>query len=221
MTKIVKTDDGSHTIFSDQFGVHYHSTFGAIQESRHIFLEAGFKYLSKKRKNVSILEVGFGTGLNALLTAIESEKSNIIVDYIGIEAFPLDSDTINELNYHSLIDFSLAKDYFLRLHKVDEATSNLIHNNFKFQFIVNRLESVNLKPSSFDVVYFDAFDPEIQPELWTEQIFTKLFDVMNKGGVLVTYSCKGIVKRALKAAGFSIEKLPGPIGKREILRATK
>lgn len=221
MTEIIKTEDGSTTILSKKFGVHYHSTFGAIQESQHIFLNAGFKYLSEKGKNVSILEVGFGTGLNALLTILESEKSAIKVDYVGIEAYPLAKETVDKLNYHDLLESSDSKKYLNDLHRINEMENDKLNGNFRFKLIIDKLESINLGSSIFDIIYFDAFDPEVQPELWTEEVFAKLYMSMINGGVLVTYSCKGIVKRALKAAGFRIEKLPGPKGKREILRASK
>ncbi len=221
MNKIIKTEDGSHTIMSDKFEVLYHSSFGAIQESRHIFIDAGLKYISETNKNVSILEMGFGTGLNALLTAIEAEESGISVDYIGIEAYPLSKKIVDELNYHEILNASNTKSYLNKLHNVNELETDEINEHLRFQLIIDKLENVNLESDLFDVIYFDAFDPEVQPNLWDEEIFSKIYKACKKGGVLLTYSCKGIVKRALKSAGFTLEKLPGPIGKREILRAIK
>lgn len=221
MNKIIKTKDGSHTIMSDKFEVLYHSSFGAIQESRHIFIDSGLKCISEKSKNVSILEMGFGTGLNALLTAIEAEESEITIDYIGIEAYPLGEDVASNLNFHEFIKHKNAKEYLMMMHRNNELNTSLIHPNFSFQLIIAQIELLSLKSESFDLIYFDAFDPEVQPNLWDKEIFSKIYKATKKGGVLLTYSCKGIVKRALKSAGFTIEKLPGPIGKREILRATK
>ena len=214
-TAPVKTQDGSHTLFSERADEHYHSLFGAVQESEHIFIRAGLEGYRKPEEELRVLEIGFGTGLNALLTRMWAEKKRQKVRYLGVEAFPLEEDTVAKLNYAGLLGFS--EDIFLKFHRATKQlevapffTIRLLHKRFQDFFPENQ---------TFDVVFFDAFSPESQPEMWTEEGFAKLFHALSDGGVLVTYSCKGTVKRALKAAGFRIEKLPGPPGKREFLRA--
>jgi len=216
--KLVVTEDGSHTIFNSQIGEHYHSTFGAIQESEHIFIQAALDVFREKQEILNILEIGFGTGLNALLSLLWADKFDKHINYYGLEAFPISHKTAFSLNYHELLktDQSL----FLNLHRQIAGTLK-ISDRFSLEKEVNTLENAVFPFEKYDVIYFDAFSPEAQPELWTTDIFTKLFATLKKGGVMTTYSCKGSVKRALKAAGFSIEKLPGPPGKREFLRATK
>lgn len=216
--KLVITEDGSHTIFNPHIGEHYHSTFGAIQESEHIFIQAALDVFREKQKTLDILEIGFGTGLNALLSLLWADKFDKHISYYGLEAFPISHKTALSLNYHELLktDQSL----FLNFHRqIDGALK--ISDNFSLDKEVNTLENATFPIEKYDVIYFDAFSPEAQAELWTADIFTKLFATLKKRGVLTTYSCKGSVKRALKAAGFCIEKLPGPPGKREFLRATK
>ncbi len=205
------------TLFSLMAGEHYHSTFGAIQESAHIFIRAGLDPFIGKKETIHIFEMGFGTGLNALLTYLRSEDTGQKIYYYGLEAFPVSMETVKELNYAELLNTDM--DLFLKLHKSDSSAT--ISPGFFFEKKINTLEKSILPSDTFDVVYFDAFSPEAQPGLWTSEIFEKIFRAMKTGGVLTTYSCKGTVKRALKAAGFQLEKLPGPPGKREFLRATK
>ncbi|MFK5854799.1 MAG: tRNA (5-methylaminomethyl-2-thiouridine)(34)-methyltransferase MnmD [Bacteroidota bacterium] len=217
--RLYVTDDGSHTLFSSKANENYHSTFGAIQESKHIFIEAGLNSVIRKDNDkVRILEVGTGTGLNILLAYLWSLKNNISISYQGYEPFPISKDEVRQLNYpHQLL--------------VDEHVFSLIHDNnnevinlsdsFLIQVNNCKIEKANLEDKFFDVVFFDAFSPSAQPELWTTHIFIQIYNSLKEGGVLTTYSCKGIVKRALKQAGFRIEKLPGPPGKREFLRAWK
>lgn len=216
--KLVITKDGSHTIFNSRIGEHYHSTFGAIQESEHIFIQAALDVFREKQKTLDILEIGFGTGLNALLSLLWADKFDKHISYYGLEAFPVSYKTALSLNYHELLktDQSL----FLSLHRQINGALK-ISDNFSLEKEVNTLENAVFPIEKYNIIYFDAFSPEAQPELWTTDIFTKLFTTLKNGGVLTTYSCKGSVKRALKAAGFTIEKLPGPPGKREFLRATK
>ena len=216
--KLVITEDGSYTIFNSRIGEQYHSTFGAIQESEHIFIQAALDIFREKQKTLNILEIGFGTGLNALLSLLWADKFDKHISYYGLEAFPVPYKTTLSLNYHELLktDQSL----FLSLHRQINGALK-ISDNFSLEKEVNTLENAVFPFEKYDIIYFDAFSPEAQAELWTTDIFTKLFATLKKGGVMTTYSCKGSVKRALKAAGFSIEKLPGPPGKREFLRATK
>lgn len=208
------TRDGSHTLYSNMYGETYHSSYGSIQESKHIFIHAGLD-LFLNHQHINVLEIGFGTGLNALLSLLWAEKHKIFINYHGIEAFPILSKEISELNFPEILGCDRL--IFENLHKEE-------HKNKADYFNMNLIKTsfLNYLPDNdaFDLIYFDAFSPESQPEMWSEEGFKKLFHAMKSGGVLTTYSCKGSVKRALKAAGFGIEKLPGPPGKREFIRAT-
>jgi len=212
------TEDGSHTLFNEQFGEHYHSTFGAIQESSHIFIHGALDKFENKQPSIHILEIGFGTGLNALLTMLWADKNGQQIHYYGLEAYPISLEKARSLNYHKKLQID--QDLFLSLHQVSDELLR-ISDNFTLVKEINTLENVSFSKVKYDVIYFDAFSPDVQPELWTDEIFQKLFNVIKEGGILTTYSCKGIVKRTMKSAGFQIEKLPGPPGKREFLRATR
>ena len=208
---IVETDDTSTTLFSEKYGEHYHSTFGAQNESQHIFIEAGFKQIQKTE--VSIFEMGFGTGLNAYLTLKTAQELNKKVKYIGVEKYPVSKDLIQKLSFAN-------NKTFLDIHKADWEKKIQISKHF--ELLKQKTDLLKYSHKEFyDLVYFDAFSPEAQPYLWSEDIFRELYNHMNKGAILTTYSVKGIVKRALKSVGFEIEKLAGPTGKREILRAKK
>lgn len=215
--QLIKTNDGSHTLYNEKVGEYYHSTFGAIQESQHIFIAPGLDYAAGKMDQLNVLEIGFGTGLNALLAlkwALEHQK---VVRYVGIEAFPLDPSLINDLNYASLL--GLPEDLLHQLHHPSHEVQ--IRDCFSFSLRYQLFEDVAFTDLHFDVVFFDAFSPDVQPEMWTEKGFERIYRSMKTGGVLTTYSCKGSVKRALKSVGFQIEKLAGPPGKREFIRAQK
>ena len=218
--EIITTADGSHTLFVPELNEHYHSTYGAIQESRHIFIEAGFKQIIINQPVIRILEVGFGTGLNAFLSLLEADKSGKTIHYTAIEPFPLEPAIIKLLNYPELLGASTAS-LFKMLHEAVWNREMQITDHFVLYKVLHDLKNIKLQSSFFDVVYFDAFGPEVQPELWTEEIFRKIFSSIKKKGILVTYSAKGSVRRALKNAGFTMEKLAGPAGKREITRAIK
>jgi tRNA U34 5-methylaminomethyl-2-thiouridine-forming methyltransferase MnmC len=219
--ELLLTDDGSHTLFLPGINEGYHSRFGALQESLHIFIENGLLCLPEKLPEIRILEVGFGTGLNALLTLRHSIIQQQPIRYTAIEPFPVDECLLIQLNYPSLPGLEAVKDHFIPLHRATESNPTLITAGFIFEKIVSKIENAALSRTQYDLVYFDAFAPAVQPELWSEEVFAKIAGSMHMGGLLVTYSCKGTVKRALIAAGFSIEKVPGPLGKREFLRATK
>ncbi len=214
--EIRTTEDGSSTLFRPDLNEHYHSIHGAIQESMHVFIEAGLKYQHKTSLN--ILEIGFGTGLNALLTVIHKGEKKIF--YHSLEPYPIDSATVSQINYADIINTSCSQSIYSLLHQsqwnkdLKISTGFILHKDSSDLIDFQAL-------TKYDLIYFDAFAPDKQPELWTPDIFQKLSDVMNTGGILVTYSCKGIVKRALKKANLKIEKIPGPPGKREILRAIK
>lgn len=217
--KLQVTDDGSHTLFSQKTGENYHSSFGAVQESRHIFMNAGLEVIKdEKLKQLNVLEVGVGTGLNALLTYLWTLENNVAVAYYGYEPYPITADEATMLNYADLL--KVDQSVFLKIH---EKTNEVINLSEKFSVCISNsmIQKANLKPNSYNVVFFDAFSPEAQPEMWTVSVFKKVYMALKKNGVLTTYSCKGIVKRSLKEAGFEIEKLPGPPGKREFLRAWK
>jgi tRNA U34 5-methylaminomethyl-2-thiouridine-forming methyltransferase MnmC len=212
--------DGSHTLYVPGLNEHYHSVFGAVAESNHIYINAGYKYLRERIQTVSILEIGFGTGLNALLTFLETIKDKGHVEYTAIEKRPLDEQVFSQLNYAEMIKMPGANEIFLQLHSSPWDQQIEMGRHFTLHKIHLAVEVYHPEPQSFDLIYFDAFGPDVQPELWSQEVFNKMAFSLKKGGVLVTYSTKGIVKRNLQEAGFSIHKLPGPAGKREILRAT-
>lgn len=218
--QMVITGDGSHTISVPALNVSYHSIHGAIQESIHVFIEAGLNHFllhNPTNQPISIFEMGLGTGLNALLTAIEAERRKINIYYIAIDAFPLSPEEAFALNYTKTLEHD---HLFEQLH-ISEWNKNIPVNEY-FTF---RKEKIDLKDFStsqqFSVIYYDAFAPNAQPELWTKEIFEKLFSMLLTGGVLTTYCSKGDVRRAMMAAGFTVTKLPGPPRKREMLLAEK
>jgi len=226
-------EDGSHTLFSENAGECYHSIHGAYNESVHIFIEAGFRSVLKNvetkpadivlmpdLKVVRILEVGFGTGLNALLTAIEAEKEQVLVSYLGLEPFPVEPEIVQQLNYCDFLSDNSSL-IFKAMHEREWEKSHEVLSGFNFEKRKIGFMEVQLPDHSFDLIYFDAFSPEAQPDLWEPEVFVKCFRILAQHGILVTYCAKGSVKRALKAAGFVVENLPGPAGKREITRSHK
>jgi len=217
--KLVITEDGSHTLSVPELNEHYHSVYGAISESQHIFINTGLKFVLKEKKEINILEIGFGTGLNALMTFRELSASNIKCSYTAVEAYPLEEAVYTQLNYPGILGMS--KDILIKLHTANWEEKETISSSFDLLKIKCKAQDMLLTENYFDLVYFDAFAPDIQPELWTVEIFKNIFRTMKNNAILTTYSTKGIVKRALKESGFTIEKLPGPKGKREILRAMK
>lgn len=217
--EIQTTSDGSHTIFIPELNEHYHSVFGAINESRHIFIGAGLNFISQKNNKINILEIGFGTGLNALLTNIESEKKKLLINYSSLELYPLKEEVYSRLNYPEHIEYQNVNSIFFELHHCPWEQEVIFSEYFSLRKMNTSLLDYIPENQYYDLIYFDAFGPDVQPEMWTLDVFQKMASCLNRGGVLVTYSTKGTVKRNLKEAGFSIEKLPGPVGKREILRA--
>jgi tRNA U34 5-methylaminomethyl-2-thiouridine-forming methyltransferase MnmC len=216
--EIIITEDGSSTLSIPEIDEHYHSIHGAIQESNHIFINSGFNYL-KERRSINILEIGFGTGLNAFLTYIKATENNIAVNYTSIEKYPITNNEIEKLNYSDNIDTQM-KDVFKQIHNVSWESFQNINNLFKIKKVKIDLLDY-LFEDKYDLIYFDAFSPNIQPKLWSADIFSSIYTNTNAGGVLVTYSAKGQVRRNMQAAGFKVSRLPGPPGKREILRAVK
>lgn len=218
--RIQLTDDGSHTIFSSVSGETYHSTFGAIQESKHIFIDAALSNKIQRcdSDNINILEVGIGTGLNVISTFIESIETNMKICYDGYEPFPITEEECNLLNYPILLDVESS---IFKLVHTNYNQKVMLSDRFQFSSFIKKIQDASLVDNYYDIVYFDAFSPDSQPELWNISVFRKLYNAMANGGILTTYSCKGVVKRALVEVGFNIEKLPGPPGKREFLRAVK
>ncbi|HWB63185.1 MAG TPA: tRNA (5-methylaminomethyl-2-thiouridine)(34)-methyltransferase MnmD [Chitinophagales bacterium] len=220
--QIITTSDGSHTLFSEQFNEIYHSRHGAIQESQHVFIKNGFDYLLQQGvTELSIFEVGFGTGLNAWLTLMEAAKAGLPVTYHTIELYPVSIDLIKELNYPALIENEKYRPPFHSMHLCTWDEEHEITPFFKFKKINASLLNYTLPIANCQLIYFDAFAPEHQPEMWTAEIMQKMYDILQPGGTLVSYCSKSLFQRALKQAGFSIEKLPGPPGKREMVRAIK
>jgi tRNA U34 5-methylaminomethyl-2-thiouridine-forming methyltransferase MnmC len=225
--KLVATGDGSVTIYSENFGQHYHSVFGAITESTHIFLNAGLNgYLDHiqsdaAKKKVSILEVGLGSGLNCLLTLSEAKRLNTEIEYTAIEPFPVDEKIWSELGFITLPGLEEYKSIFAEIHRAPSGSMITIRDSFRLKKQNTPLESTEIPETAYHIIYFDAFSPDSQPGMWTEEIFFKLFRGLKPGGILVTYCVKGTVVRAMRSVGFTVEKLPGPPGKRHILRAVK
>jgi tRNA U34 5-methylaminomethyl-2-thiouridine-forming methyltransferase MnmC len=224
--KIITTSDGSHSIFVPELNEHYHSIHGAMQESNHVFIDAGLKQISKEGSEINILEIGMGTGLNVLLTFFESEKSSLKINYTTIEAFPVSENIIRELNYAELISTndeilrSLLQTTFKEIHHSEWDKEISLSKNFILKKIKNKLQKIDLN-AGFNLIYFDAFGPPVQPEMWMEDIFRKIANATVPKGILVTYCAKGEVKRTLKKVGFTVESIPGPPGKREMIRAVK
>jgi tRNA U34 5-methylaminomethyl-2-thiouridine-forming methyltransferase MnmC len=213
---IITTGDGSHSLFQAGLGESYHSVNGAVQESRHVFIENGLSYISKKE--ISIFEMGFGTGLNAFLTLIYAEASEMKINYEAVELFPLDIKEASRLNYPEILDSS--RDIFMRLHESPWGTEQAITSGFS---LVKMKEDISgfMPDKNYDLIYFDAFSADVQPHLWEKTIFIKLYEALNQGGVLTTYSSRGVFRRTLEDIGFKVEKIPGPPGKRHITRAVK
>ncbi|MGB7394945.1 MAG: tRNA (5-methylaminomethyl-2-thiouridine)(34)-methyltransferase MnmD [Pricia sp.] len=215
---IITTADGSTTIQIEDWNEQYHSKHGAIQEAYHVFIKHGLSLFPDRK--INLLEIGFGTGLNAFITFLETPKLNISVNYTGVEAFPISHQELRHLNYVSELSAEDHAFEFQRMHEGEwdqdiELTEDFIL--LKQQKNFSEIADEN----QYDLVYFDAFSPRVQPELWTEAIFSKMYRALKKGGMLTTYSAKGSARRAMQAVGFTVERLPGPPGKREMLRATK
>ncbi len=218
--EIITTTDGSHTLYVPELKEHYHSINGAIQESKHVFINAGLKRIMENGKDkITILEVGMGTGLNVILNHIEAMEAGKVIDYTTLEVQPLSESIVAKLNYKEYMDDKYGP-IFDRIHKSEwnirvplSANSSLTKVNEK----VEEFRSI----AKYDLVYFDGFAPEVQPEIWGAEIFALVYDMMALGGILVTYCAKGVVKRAMKDCGFVVESIPGPTGKREMTRARK
>jgi len=214
--KIQNTNDESHTILNSETNETYHSNHGAISESIHVFINNGL--LSIKKKQLDVLEVGFGTGLNTFLSLIESNKKSIKLNYHAIDPNIIDISVIEKLNYHTF--YNVKKNKFLKIHTTNWNKTVKICNNFNLTKHHTKLEDFDLL-FKFDLIYFDAFSPRKQPELWTENIFILLYKKLYNKGILVSYCAKGSVKRLLQKVGFKVMTLKGPPGKREMIKAIK
>lgn len=217
MQEIVKTEDGSHTLFVPEMNEHYHSIHGAVQESAYIFIECGFRFC--KEETINIYEVGFGTGLNALLTAAEAISGRKVVNYTSAEKYPISAEVAASLNHMEYAGIQ-GKELYDAIHSASWNEPVNICRNFVLKKVTTDLVSDPVS-GKYNLIYFDAFGPDKQPEMWTRSIFDKISDVTTSGGILVTYSAKGEVRRILQACGFEVFLLPGPPGKRQIIRAIK
>lgn len=216
--KIIITDDGSTTIQLLDWNEQYHSKNGAIQEANYVFIKQGLSQV--KNKEVDILEIGFGTGLNAFITFLEAQKRDLKINYVGVEAFPIEKNELDKLNYISKLKAEEYKEEFSLMHQSNWNEAQKIATNFTLTKRKQKFEEI-IDQNKYNLIYFDAFGAQVQPELWTEVIFKKMYESLKKDGILVTYSAKGSVRRAMQSVGFTVERLPGPPGKREMLRAIK
>jgi tRNA U34 5-methylaminomethyl-2-thiouridine-forming methyltransferase MnmC len=213
--EVITTEDGSSTIFLPELNENYHSTHGAVRESMHVFIDAGLKQINSDK--IKIFEVGFGTGLNCWLTFKNSEGRDIL--YHAIERFPIEDNLIQKLNYGQFTGVG-GDLFFSQIHEFPWEKELMMSQRFMLKKIKGDLISFET-PQTYNLIYFDAFAPEVQPELWSAEVFRKMYDMLEPGGILVTYCAKGEVRRTMQACGFAVERLPGPPGKREMLRAIK
>ena len=216
--EIITTADGSTTIHLPDWNENYHSKHGAIQEAEHVFIQNGLSLF--ENKPISLLEIGFGTGLNAFITYLKSKEFNMVIDYIGVEAYPVAADEITSMNYVNTLNAASESAVFETMHSSLWETRNKISEHFsltKRQQFFDAIDDEN----RFDLIYFDAFGYRVQPELWSTEIFHKMHTALKTNGILVTYAARGVVKRSMIEVGFTVEKLPGPPGKREMFRAIK
>ena len=213
--EILITSDGSSTIHLPDWDEQYHSKNGSINETYHVFINSGLKEVLSDE--VSILEIGFGTGLNCFITYLESKR---LIDYVGVEAYPVIAEEVEKMNFIAVLDAEKDRTVFSKIHNVSWNEKHQITNDFSLTKRKQFFEDIDDK-DTFNLIYFDAFGARVQPQLWTEDIFLKMYNALKNDGILVTYSAKGSVRRAMQAVGFVVERLPGPPGKREMLRARK
>ena len=217
--EIIITQDGSSSIYIPELDETYHSKFGAIQEAKHVFIKNGLD-LFADGSEISILEIGFGTGLNALITLLESEKRNLKINYVGVEAFPIALDEIAQLNYVEQLEAPVKQLDFEKMHASNWEEEIIITSNFTLTKRKQSFADIS-DENTFDLIYFDAFGFTVQPELWNETIFEIMYKSLKNVGILTTYACRTSIKKAMQHAGFQTLKLSGAPGKREMLRALK
>jgi tRNA U34 5-methylaminomethyl-2-thiouridine-forming methyltransferase MnmC len=215
--EIIQTADGSTSLYLPDWNESYHSKHGAIQEAYHVFIVNGFSLF--EGKSISILEIGFGTGLNSFISYIEAKRLGIHIDYVGVEAYPVSLHEAFQMNYVEAIDSS-QKELFTRIHTIDWDRRVELNSFFTLTKRKQFFQDIT-DENAFDLIYFDAFGFRVQPELWSDALFKSMYKALKKGGVLVTYACRTSIKNAMLSAGFTVEKLPGAPGKREMLRARK
>lgn len=222
--KVIETRDGSSSLLIPEMNETYHSTHGAITESEYVFLKMGvdhFRETHPDQLEINILEIGFGTGLNAWLTALEVQDAPYKIKFATIEKYPLDPDLVDQLNYKEKKESQDSKAIFENIHNSDWENDCQISGNFSLTKVKTDIANFNPKAESFDLIYFDAFAPSKQPEMWSIDVLKKMYDLLKPTGVFVTYCAQGQFKRDLKAVGFATEELDGPPGKKEMTRGTK
>lgn len=217
--EIIITKDGSSTINLPEINEQYHSKNGSIEEAYHVYIKYGLEEF-KTLEKVHIMEAGFGTGLNAFITFLEHEKSSQIIDYVGVEAYPVSEEEVAQLNYVSVLKAEKHSAIFKEMHACNWEKEIALSSRFSLTKRKLKFQDITIK-NAYNLIYFDAFGARVQPELWTETIFKSMYDALKTNGVLVTYSAKGSVRRAMIAVGFTVDRLPGAVGKREMLRAVK
>lgn len=218
---LLVTGDGSHTLISAEYGVTYHSRFGAVSESAHVFIGMGLRFVAALQRDIAILEIGFGTGLNAFMTLLEAEKRNLNITYTTVEAYPISRDTALSFNFAKALDFPERAADFINLHTLEWEKPHAMTPFFTFEKRLQRFETLHYNAAQYDLIYYDAFAPQAQPELWSEAIFAQMYAALRPDGILVTYCAQGHFKRTLKKVGFIVESPKGPPGKREMTRAGK
>ena len=216
--EIIQTSDGSTTIHLPEWNENYHSKHGAIQEAKHVFIKNGLSLF--KGRSVSILEIGFGTGLNAFITFLETKNSNQLIDYVGVEAYPVSFEEVHQMNYVSELDAENESEIFKQMHESEWNINVKVSDTFSLTKRKQFFDEI-ADVEQFDLIYFDAFGFRVQPELWSTEIFRKMYTALKHNSYLVTYAARGVVKRSMLEVGFTVEKLDGPPGKREMFRAYK
>lgn len=217
--QLIQTADGSHSFLIPEMDEQYHSKHGSIAESQHIFIQSGLMHQANKKKNIRLFELGMGTGLNVYLTALAAAEQNLFIEMHSLEAFPLTLEEAKSLNYPECLNQT--KELFEQIHDISWGELHQLSEHFSLKKCHATIQAIKFD-SAYDLIYFDAFAPEKQAEMWTEEIFEKLYNALVFGGSLVTYCVKGVIRRRLMSLGFEVEKLKGPPGgKREMLRAVK
>ncbi|WP_395047730.1 tRNA (5-methylaminomethyl-2-thiouridine)(34)-methyltransferase MnmD [Flavobacterium sp.] len=216
--EIIKTLDGSTTIHLPDWDECYHSKHGAIQEAYHVFIKNGLSLVEEK--TISILEIGFGTGLNAFITLLEAQKNNLSIDYTGVEAYPVEKEEAIEMNYLQELKAEEFETEYKEMHDCSWEEKNVFNPNFSLTKRKQFFQDIQDK-NTFDLIYFDAFGYKVQPELWSTEIFRNMFEALKDNGILVTYAARGVVKRSMQEVGFIVKKVAGPPGKREMMISFK
>ena len=216
--EIIQTKDGSTTIHIEEWDECYHSRFGAIREAQHVFIKKGLSLF--ENESVSILEIGFGTGLNAFITFLESKKMHQTINYVGVEGFPVSTEEVALMNYVAELDAESERAIFEKMHECNWEEQVVLREDFVLTKRNQFFENIN-DLEKFDLIYFDAFGYDVQPELWSTAIFQKMYNALKNNGILVTYAARGVIKRSMNEVGFTVEKLEGAPGKREMFRARK